>query len=565
MPDPINPVAGIVGSLDGKTPVYQPEGRWCWWNIDEIYLGTIGENRYVPKVNDLVMDIPTGVIYIVTHIDPTTLLSTLNAFKVSTDTSTTLTNTDLLLGVSKAIQSDTYICYLDQTVTPHILAVDRRYMVPGSMCSYVKIFKGADVSSSGQVIGFLIDTAGNYLTDKIPLELCTIDSHDNISIKTPSVGYTNVHLPDGELVTVVTYDDAGHVIFKRQMMIENTGFIRNVGDGIKYISHITIETPFLSNSNDHLIEYPLNLPLQGIALVGVVHYSDGSTIKLPVDGTKFAAFGLDTYVSTIPGQMFDIVIKYNLSPGEAVYGSVGYDNKVMTEAYRLKTTDADGSYLVKLFCTPVWIDNVNGYRLDWYLLNLDRDIVHYVTPWVRINDNSPAFRPTEYGTRQSLSVSINLKNVSGSFLSYIHVQTVDITLITTGSDRSTNWTVAYDPGQNPAYGVNTNMRVNMIDANNNKVRVASGATTLQEWLDKFYYSSKPLVNLQTETVPPEPNYFAIRVGNYRTVFNVSRWNTELTLTHPVTINSTAVFEFIKRTASGDLILAVSGVPVYEIQ
>lgn len=53
MPNPPN-VGGVVGT-DNVSPIYNPNGRWQVWNMEEIYLGDIAANKYVPKVNDVIL------------------------------------------------------------------------------------------------------------------------------------------------------------------------------------------------------------------------------------------------------------------------------------------------------------------------------------------------------------------------------------------------------------------------------------------------------------------------------------------------------------------------------
>jgi hypothetical protein len=211
-------------------------------------------------------------------------------------------------------------------VTPHVLAVDIRLKVAGTMASYAKIFKGSDLTESGNVISRVYDSNGNFISENIPLELVAIDSHNNYSIKTIKVCHTNEHLLDGEIVTAVIYGDNGHVVSKRQLLVENTSFIRSVDASAKYISHISVESAFISPTFDHIIEFPLNIPLNALNLMGVVHYSDGSTLKLPVDGSKFRMFGLEQYVSSIVGQTVDLVLSYALAPNEIAYTGVSTDN-----------------------------------------------------------------------------------------------------------------------------------------------------------------------------------------------------------------------------------------------
>lgn len=322
-PPPISTL-GVVGS-DGITPVYAPDARWCWWELKEIYFGNVGDRRYVPKVGDCIKDTDINADYIVASIDPVTLIPTLRALVALNNGG--LSEQDILFGVGPGTQADTYRVYLDTSVLPYVLAVDARLYVAGSATSYCKIFRGADVSDQSKVVSALFDQSGTLLTLNIPLELARFDNHLNVSTKIVSVCHTKEQMNDGELVTIVFYDDIGHVVSKRQLLVENTAFIRSINVSQKYISSISVETPFLSATTDNLIEFPINVPLQGIGLFGIVNYSDGSSLRMPVDGTKFKIFGIEQFVGTIVGQKINLVLSYTVGSDETVYGAVNVKDR----------------------------------------------------------------------------------------------------------------------------------------------------------------------------------------------------------------------------------------------
>lgn len=324
------PVPGVVGT-DNVVPVYNPNARWCVWAKHELYMGGVGAKRYVPKVKDLVIDQDFWIWYEVIAIDPVTYVAVLREIDTR-NTGGELTEMDILLGVGPGTQSDTYRIYIDQSVTPHTLAVDARLRVSGTMTHSCKIFKGADLTSEANVISKLYDASWNFLGTQIPLELVEMDG--NLSTKVVPVCYTSENLADGELVTAVFYSDEGHVVSKRQLLVENTAFIREVDTSVKYITGISLKSPFISDTDPQLIQYPINVPLSGLYLTGVVHYSDGSAAELPVDGTKFHIFGFDNFVSTIIGQKLELVLKYTLSPDEVCYGATVTDEKFITQTYR---------------------------------------------------------------------------------------------------------------------------------------------------------------------------------------------------------------------------------------
>ena len=382
-------------------------------------------------------------------------------------------------------------------------------------------------------------------------------------MKCVPVCYTSEQLPDGEVVTAVFYSDAGHVVSKRQLLVENTAFIRSSDAGTKYVSDISLESPFLSTSDPTLIQYPLNVPLSGLSLMGRVHYSDGSSLAMPVDGSKFAIFGLENYVATVVGQKLPLVLRYNLSVGEVAYGlSVGSE-RFISESFKAMTLPANGAYSVKLFGYPVWIDAINGYRLEWFLLNLDRQTVYRATPHVTINANTRAFDPIAYGINQRLSVSVNLQDLNPSYTAYVHTQTTDIVLLGQGTELTTNWTIAFDPGQNPVFGTNNKAVTTFINQNLMKVRIDLGETVKQTWLERIYYRSLPLFDSNREIRAPEPDYFALYVGNNVIEYPIEQWNSDLVVDRALADTDTLFVKFFKRTVDNDLQLSVIGLPIHQ--
>lgn len=553
-------IQGITGT-DGKVAVYNPSGLWHWWNMDEIYTGGPGENRYVPKLGDYIEDTtgPRSITYVVTDLDLTTLIASWTKKRRECECDEE-TNLDQLVGSS----ADTYRVYLDTTVTPHILAVDARLKISGTMADHCKLFKGSNIGVNGVCISYLHDNSGNFLTQRVPLELAAIDSHVNHSIKCVSVCNTNTTLRDGEKVTAVIYDDNGHVVAIRELLAYNTSFIRSTNAAQRYINAISLKSPYMSTTDDHTLNYPINTPMDSANLIGRIHYSDGGITEMPVDGVKFKLMGLENFISTVIGQRFPLSLCYTLSPGEVTYSATSGEGKYLTEPYEMITTNQIGSFTVKLYGYPVWVDSNTGYVLRWFMYNLDRNASFDVTPFVHYNVDSDVYNGKAYGLTQNLSVRINLRDVNPALRSYIHVQKLDIALLEPGTERTTNWTVGFEPSQSPRYGMNLRVNAAMITASNYRLRVSSNFQTLTEWLSKLFYDAKPLINLQKEIKAPEPNFFAIIVNGNRYEFPITAWNTDLTIGQSFEINGTLFIEFIRRTPTGDIILGMAGLPIYEM-
>lgn len=86
---------------DGGVPIYNPNGLWQIWALQQVYRGQVGSNMYVPKVNDYVCDYTTNDWYRVSYVDPTTYVPTL--VPLTTAPNAVLTSGDLLQGVLSLI------------------------------------------------------------------------------------------------------------------------------------------------------------------------------------------------------------------------------------------------------------------------------------------------------------------------------------------------------------------------------------------------------------------------------------------------------------------------------
>jgi hypothetical protein len=561
MADAVNLPTGT----DGGVPIYNPNGLWQIWALQSVYQGQSGSNMYIPKVNDYVCDYTTNDWYRVAIVDPVTYIPTLVA--LTTAPNAVMTSGDLLQGVGPGTQADTYRVYLDTSVIPYSLAVDARLWFPGDEAASVKIFTGSDFSDNNNCISALYDQSGKLLNQAIPTTPKTVTFPDGStgSVMTVPVCYTNVQVADGTPVTAVAYSSSGMVVSKRQLLIENTSFIRLADTGVKYVTGIQLLSPFLATSDPTLIQFPVNVLLSGLNLMGVVQYSDGSSATLPVDGTKFQIFGFDSFVSTVVGEKFDLVLKYNLSSDEAVYGANSVNNsKFITSKYSAVTINEDGDYTLKLFAFPVWIDAVSGYRLQWYLYELDRSSWWDVTSLVTFSPASPAFQPLGYGIQQNIEGQVQLNKVDAGFTNYLFTSTVSITLLAPGTQTSP-WEVQFEPGQQPPFGPGNFAATTMLAANNYTINLTSGYASQADWLQAFYYNTLPLTDLAQEASLPVPTHFAIQMpdGSSPIICLLSQWNSSQTSTVPIANHSTLFVTFFLRTSANDLQLSIAGIPVIQ--
>jgi hypothetical protein len=548
----------VAGSYDNVQPVWDPSRGFRLWALREIFDGTIGANRFVPNLDDRVLDTQTEVTYKVTSIDPVSFKSTLQ--RVSDNgVDIPLEPDDVLLGVGPGPQSNTFRAYLNDKVIPYDMVVEQRCFVWAARAKYARVMRGGFAGGASKVISAVYDASGNLVGQDVPLELAEIMG--NRTRKTVVPFKCTEKIPDGEPLYVAFFTDDNILLSKRQVLVENTDFITAPNTALKYVTDVYLDTPFLSNSDTTLIQYPINVLMQGLNLLGVVKYSDGTTVSYPIDGSKFSLFGLEDYVLTVPGEEVKLVLNYNLSSDEIAYDLPVGENRNVTKNYRARTLVENGSYSVKLFAYPVWLGEIDGYRLEWFLANLERTSIWRVTPNVRFESSSRSFTPREYGTTQRLAVSLDLQSVNATFNKYKHIQTIDVTLLRPAIEPDTNWTVGFEPSQNPPFGVANYAESTFIDTNNWRVNLGMGLTVFDEWLDRLYYRTLPLFDSQKESKAPAPTHFALVFNNRSIEFPIAEWKTLHTISEAVPNASTLFVRFFKRTADNDIQLSIAGLPV----
>lgn len=543
-----------------------------------------GPGEYVPNVDDLVWDWEQGPLRVV-EVDYTTGLSTLEVWEQPKDPGDE-NNLDVLLGTGPGYQSESYRMFLDQSVTPHALAVDARLHFYGTAVDKVKVFKGVDISEDyGEVISAFYDPSGNFMGTSIPVE--SLKNSDNAlwknfwsvmfgskrgalsnsevdTVKVPAVGYTTASLDDGEVVTMVAYDDAGVQRSYAQLLVHNSGAIRQPDTAKKYVKGIEIDTPFLSSADPQLIEFPMNVSVESLPMTGVVRYSNGDQQRYAIDGSKFSLLGIDSYIATVTGQEFSMVLAYGLAEDEVSYNLEPTQNNRLTVPYRVRTTPVDGAYEVKLFVYPVWVSTSVGYRLEYWMYNLDRQTYYNVTPHIELGANSAPFDPTNYGTTQTLTVAVDLNKVDSKFAPYRHVQTFQVALLTRGdANDQDNWLIYHRPDQMQAYGRDVVAQVTYVNTNYWELDLSCGKVSQEVWLQDLYETIEPLVNSQVETNAPRPTHFEVMFLHNSYRFSVDQWNDTLTVNNDLNEGELVYVRWLRENADTTLELGMGAFPLHQ--
>lgn len=544
-------------------PIVDQSRGYRQWYYDEVYTTPLGVGRYVPNVNDSVWSWELG-LHRVTAVDYLTGASTLVPHTFTNNNSGVLA-TDTMLGSGPGSVSESFRVYIDTTVSPPTLAVDRRLHVYGSDASYVKIFKGTDTGPSGHVVSAMF-SGMTLLSENIPLETVVTPGVGVIAVKSVQVGWSIEALADGEVVTCVTYSATDAVLCVTRLLVSVSNFIHTVDTSRRYILGIELISPFISLTNDRLLEYPGNVLVQSDSMLGRVRYSDATHVDLPIDGTRMAVHGMEAYVATVLNQELPIVLVYTLLPNEYSYvASAPQPDRFIAEPYTITTLESIGAYNVKLFVVPRWVSTgTPRWTLDYYLYSLDRDVVIDATAYVQYSPVRPAFNGGLVDVPQTLTVAVNLDLLDPAYSVYRFVQSFTINLKASGStgNAANYWQIEYTP--NHFYGAGM-FAVTSLDTNPiyRRLDISMGLVDADDWLSEVYLPIEPLIYANTEYTPPLPTHVVVRIG--------ATWSRELTIndalllitgiTVPVLQGDTVRLEWIKRSMGSDAQLGLSSMTV----
>lgn len=541
-----------------------------FWDIRNIYKGPafIQENgyyAYVPKEGDWVIDKDNGWFY-VAHVGMEgENLSTLIPWDAPTHVG--IGDDDLiLLGDISRYTSEFIICAIDYSQMPPVMTVDNRIQAYGSNVSSAKIFLHNDIGPTGTVVSCQYDNSGNIVSDEIPLELVKFNDSRNIAVRVPLPCHCSKNLPDGETLMLVFYDKNGGAIMPAyRLVVQNTAFVRRSELGQKYVKGVQLLSPFLNSNDPELLEIPVSIrDLSAVEFRARVWYSNNDYVDWAVDGERVVLNGVREYIPTIVGQQASLTLTYFLNDNEQAVSSNPGEKPHVDQNYRIRTTEAVGAYAPKLYGYPVWVSDAVGWKMTWWLYNLDRQLAYEVTDKVELATNSPAFDGKNYGQTQHLSYAITLSAVDSRWKPFRHVQNIDLVLYgAPGPTTGTDWTVGFDPGQTPLYGPNLVCKITGTSASARTVKIDSGIKTYDEWLEQMFYNTRPLRAIASESKAPEPTHFEIYVDAahvYR--YPVSQWNASLTVGAVLSLGQNVYVKWLKTDAGNiELQLGISALTV----
>ena len=496
--------------LQNIRPQYDKRRPHTRWALREIYTGPTGTGSYVPNPDDEVWSWGEGQ-YRVVSVDYETGLSVLEK-NTDKNLSNGLKEEDVLLSSKPGQPADIFRIYVNTSTVPHTCDFDAFLHVYGSQSRYLKIFKGTDISSRGDVISADFNSSGIMTTENIQFEKVTNPQGDILAIKCPRTGYVTDTLTHGEIVTVVIYSAAGRVLSTCKLVTVLSNTVRTVDASKKTITDIQLISPFLNESDNLLLEVPVNMIVSSMPLQVQVVYNDGTSTTYPISDEKVALHGIENFVSSEMGYTADLVLSYTLSEGEfSNLVKTVEERSFITKPYRLRTIDSDNAYQVKLFVLPYWDFPNNEWALKFFMYTLERDLFYDVTPYVEYSTNSTQFNGTLFNATQEINVAVNLSQVHNSYNYYRHPQTFKVTLNQAATNHSTTGYYLLEYSNDSIVGARATALGNEV-GNTYTLDISQGLSSGGAILDSLYWNTEPLFYDFAEAKPPAPTHVRVKVG-----------------------------------------------------
>lgn len=484
----------------------------------QIYTGPSGTGAIVPVKGNIIFEQSAEGLrfWEVASVDPVSHTPSLKPLSVSNIGGE---SNSIIIGGGVGSAYGRLRVWVDKERIPFTLNFDSRFETSASNAAYVKVFRGTDITESAAVVSAIFDSAGNKVSENIPLTAINQPNEVNLTRKAPTSAWCIDNLPQYETVTVVVYSQDGSVIDAVTATVMLGNMVASLDRTKVQVRAVELVSEFLSLSDARLLEYPVGMTVTSDAMRARVLYDNGEIVEMPIDGSKIQLHGLNDFISSESGRSSALLLTYRLDDGEvAENASLPTPDRRLPVVYRARavTTDSDIIYNVKMFVIPQWVSGTQPrWRLRYFLYTLERKDVYEVTDKITMGAASPAFNGVSYGTAQKLIAAVNLAEVSNRFRYSRHVQPFTITLASPGSSNiaTSYWNISYDQAElNYGQGRKANF-ADETSGGTKRLRIDNNFTILEEWLESMYRSLLPIFNTTAESRAPTPTHVRIRIGD----------------------------------------------------
>lgn len=400
--------------------------------------------------------------------------------------------------------------YFDKRSLPYRLDIDNKIVVRGTEQRSYRLIRYPGLGSQETVISKYYDATNTMVSQQIPL--VEVSSGSNLWY-CPYAQITDT-LTDNEALRLEIVNEIGSVT-QTYTLYAKASTILN--DTFSYQPKIVSVSVVCSQmSSDGSIYVYQGQDIADLGITARLHYADGSTSDVQIDGTKCILYGLERFVASYVNLKQVAMIKYLKSENEVVVPSSGTltDATVVavstTFTVRVVTNNLTSS--IKLLPVPVWSDTLSGYILNWRSYSVDHSGSAQITGSVNIVDGT--FVGTNFTDPQTFTASIDLKSVDPKTYPDSTIYQQQVTLKLQPKAAYERYTITDAPSSPYMFGkdvTNNRRAVVYYDQNLKQYFVPSRIfANADAFLLSFYYDLNPPVNGTTEATAPAPTHFIVR-------------------------------------------------------
>jgi len=505
-----------------------PEDRqFHVWRIDELYFGgpvTPG-TKFRPRVGDEVVDWDFGV-YRVADVSVEGIPTLEVKIRFNEESSIDLDSKSLITALSQYQPNSATAVFFDDSTNPFTVTVDSRYPVLGLDSETMIFFRGTNTSVNGEVISQVFNANGDLVGNEV--SLIAIDA-TRPAIKRPIPFNTTKRLTAGEIVTGVTYNAASGPTSRTLFVVQESAANRPADLAGVFIEDIRIKSPLLSPTDATLLLNKAGTSFATSLVDAEILYSDGTISSRVIDGNKMRLLGLNNFDTSALIRPKRIILAYYPDPSEPYINANGVGTAThISKVYYLANVEQTTEFALKLFAIPKFVNNAAGYKLEWRLCNLERDLDLDVTNDVVVRRlDGSNFITTDYGNKQELTISLAMDAIiPNTYNGHVHTQKTNITVELPTSTGKDPILIDYLGDEINIYG--TGLRASAGTGTGGKIWFGNNKATLNEWLSYLYNGITALYDRDLMVEPPRPTHFRYEYeGVTSPEYAVGQWNTQL--------------------------------------
>lgn len=402
-----------------------------------------------------------------------------------------------------------FYLFFDVAETPTKLNIDKKVIILGDDASSYELTKYDSATSSYIPISLYYDTDGNYNGTKVPL--ATINAGIN-NAKVPTNCHTTYTIEEGTVYHMNVFDYAGTQCGSIKLFGKKA-IINNVLNDNVIITDFTVEsTQQLSDGSLYL--FPDQDP-DSLVLTPRLVYNNGTNKALTIDNDVCHLYGFEGFTAAYPGQSVDILVKYFLSASQQVSADELITNaslRCLVKELNVVVKDpGTNNYTFKIITIPYYVASTNRWVLLFFMYELGSTIVRNITSHVSV---SPAFDGLLMGIDQSLTLTFQVRTIfPAAETDYIYQQPVVIRLAPFSYYE--RYIIRDSVGDSyGVFGVDSPILARPVlyfDETLNQYFIPTTKfPTKNDFLEAFYYKSRPLYDSGSLSVPVEPTHFTLR-------------------------------------------------------